>query len=347
MKERVCGLLAFLSMDKSNPGFLGPVHDLVVIGASAGGVEALQEIASRLPADFPACVLVVLHIGRHESRLAHILSRVGPLPAANAADGEPLRPGHIFVARSDHHLLVRDGRLAVTRGARENHSRPAIDPLFRSAAVEFRSRVVAVLLSGANDDGTAGLQAVASTGGITVVQDPEDAVAPAMPRSALLNAPVDHCLPVREIPPLLSRLAGQAAPAPKPIPAWLFHEHTASLLQEDPMPHLAKLGPTSRIVCPDCGGSLITVEGSKPPRYRCHTGHAFSITSLRDAQEDSTEAALWAAIRALQEKEVLLRRMADLDRTAGESSTAENFDQSAAQLLRHVQLLREMIEEKP
>jgi two-component system chemotaxis response regulator CheB len=340
-------LLADMCMDKSNSNFLGPVHDLVVIGASAGGVEALQEVVSALPADFPACVLVVLHIGRHESRLAHILSRVGRLPADNATHGDMLRPGHIYVARPDHHLLVQNGRVAVMRGARENHSRPAIDPLFRSAAVEYRSRVVAVLLSGANDDGTAGLQAVASTGGITIVQDPNDALAAEMPRSALAHAPVDHCLPVREIAPLLVQLAGQRAPAPKPIPTWLFHEHAASLMEEDPMPHLAQLGRTSRIVCPECGGSLIDVEGAQPPRYRCHTGHAFSLNTLHAAQEDATEAALWAAMRALQEKEVLLRRMAELDRMAGDDSTAQGFDQGAAQLLRHVQLLREMIEEKP
>jgi two-component system, chemotaxis family, protein-glutamate methylesterase/glutaminase len=334
-------------MDKSNPGFLGPVHDLVVIGASAGGVEALQQLVSGLPADFPACVLVVLHIGRHESRLAHILSRVGKLPAANATHGEALRPGHIYVAVPDHHLQLRDGRIAVTRGARENHSRPAIDPLFRSAAVEFRSRVIAVLLSGANDDGTAGLQAVASTGGVTVVQDPDDALTPDMPRSALLHAPIDHCLPAREIANLLARLAGQRAPAPKPLPARLFHEHAASLLEDDPMPHLEQLGQHSAFVCPECGGSLTQLEGAKPPRFRCHTGHAFSLSSLHVAQEESTEAALWAAIRALQEKETLLRRMADLDRLAGDPDTAQGHEESASQLLRHVQLLREMIEEKP
>lgn len=334
-------------MDKSNPGFPALRRDLVVIGASAGGVEALQEIASRLPANFLACVMVVLHIGRHESRLAQILSRVGPLPVANARHGDALRPGRIVVACPDHHLMVRDGKVAVMRGARENHSRPAIDPLFRSAAVEFGSRVIGVLLSGANDDGTAGVQAVASAGGVTLVQDPDEALAPAMPLSAIMHAHVDHRLPVREIGGLLSELAGQPAPAAKPIPVRLLHEHAASLLEDDPVPLLAQLGARSAIVCPECGGSLTDIDGANPARFRCHTGHAFSIASLNAAQEKSTEAALWAAMRALQEKEVLLRRMAELDRTAGDEDAARRFDDGAAQLLRHVGLLRELIEEKP
>jgi two-component system chemotaxis response regulator CheB len=185
-------------------------HDLVVIGASAGGLHALQTLMAGLPAELPAAVLIVLHLG-NASHLAHILGRAGHLPVRDAANGEPIKRGQIYVAPPGVHLLVHDGHLLLRRGPRENMCRPAIDPLFRSAAATYGSRAIAVVLSGALNDGAAGLDAVKRCGGLAVVQDPEDATVPDMPRSALRRVAVDHCLPIAEMADLLTRLV--AAPA--------------------------------------------------------------------------------------------------------------------------------------
>lgn len=303
----------------------------------------LRGIASELPAGLPACVLVVLHIGAHDSSIAGILDRCGPLPAAMARNGQPLRQQRIFVAPPDRHLMLSDGLMMLTRGPKENHSRPAIDPLMRSAAVWHGSRVIGVLLSGANDDGTAGLQAIAQAGGTTIVQDPADAQVDTMPASAVRHVRVDHCLPGRDIAAAIARLAGQPAESPWRLPASVLQEHAASVREENAMPLLDKIGEPVPIVCPSCGGSLFAIEDSSPPRFRCHTGHSFSLDVLRCAQDEATEAALWSAIRALQEKEALMRRMAELDRMAGDEQRALSFEAKAAQLTEQMKLLRGLV----
>src|SRR5438105_5702309 len=211
------------------------LRDVVVVGASAGAVAALTGLAGQLPARFPAALLVVLHTGPHPSRLAGILDRSGRNPAVPAIDGEPLRSGHIHVAVPDHHLLVRDGLIRLTRGAKEHHTRPAIDPLFRTAALWAGPRVIGVVLSGCNDDGSAGLAAVKSCGGIAVVQDPDDADEPAMPRSALHSVAVDHCVSVARLGPLLTELSGQPVAAAGPAPERLRREQSVSVGEGNPM----------------------------------------------------------------------------------------------------------------
>ena len=179
-------------------------HDIILLGASAGGVDALIRLCSGLPRDLPAALLVVQHIApTSRSMLPRLLCRAGPLPAAHAEDREAIRPGRIYVAKPDHHLLVNaaDHRLMLRRGPHENRSRPAIDPLFRSAAVAFGPRVVGGVLSGLLEDGTAGLVAIKAYGGISVVQSPEDAAWPDMPRNALRGDSPDHCITLAEMPP--------------------------------------------------------------------------------------------------------------------------------------------------
>jgi two-component system chemotaxis response regulator CheB len=292
-----------------------PGRDIIVIGFSAGGVEALVRLVSGLPGDLPAALLVVHHFPAESvSTLPSILRRAGELPAFHPRHGQAISPERIYVAPPGRHMLVVDGQIHLTRGPRENGHRPAIDPLFRTAARAYGPRVIGVLLSGGLDDGTAGLVAVKRLGGVAVVQDPEDALYPSMPRSALQRVPVDHVLPAEEIAPLLTRLArngGGATGGSSTMPAEDLKvrdpaEAGTADIETGPLP-----GPPTALTCPDCGGALWELIRGDLARYRCHVGHAYSIDSLVDAQADTVEKALWTALRALEEKAELSRRLAE------------------------------------
>jgi two-component system chemotaxis response regulator CheB len=287
---------------------------------------------------------VVLHIGDHASSLPELMSAAGPLPARHARHGEVAQAGHVYVAPPDHHLLFDDGRLHLWHGPREHHTRPAIDPLFRSAALSAGPRAIGVVLTGRLDDGSAGLQAIKDCGGLAVVQDPADAEDPAMPLAALSAVRVDHQVPLRALPDLLAALVREPVELPRrPPPARWVHEHLASLGEGNGMDELKDIATPSTLSCPDCHGTLWQLSGAQPPRFRCHTGHAFSLRSLAAAQTQATEEALWSAVRALQEKELLLRRIAALDRTAGDETHAREVDEQAERLQAQADLLRELM----
>jgi len=311
---------------------------LVVIGASAGGVRALSALVEGLPRDFPAPLLIVLHIGAHRSILAELLRRSGSLPAQQAADGQRIEAGQIFVAAPDRHLLVVDDTLRLSHGAKEHHTRPAIDPLFLSAALAGGTRAIGVLLTGRLDDGTAGLQAIKACGGIAVVQDPADAEVPDMPASALRHVEIDHCLPLAEIPQLLTSLAARPLDdSPVRPPPALVHELALFLAKGDPMEHLTQLGQPSSYACPECHGGLWEVSGARPRRFRCHTGHAFTVRTLQDTLAEAADESLWNARRALQERLLLLREMeaapaADDTRRAAVRSAAARLQSQLGQL---------------
>jgi two-component system, chemotaxis family, protein-glutamate methylesterase/glutaminase len=288
----------------------------VVIGASAGGIEALKSVVSRLPGDLPAAVLVTLHISADSpSALARILDRVSPLPAYAADDGAELEAGRIYVAVPDRHLVIENGRIVLAAGPRENGHRPAIDPLFRSAAAEFGPRLVGVILSGSRDDGVAGLAAVKRVGGAAIVQDPDDALVRNMPRNAIAHVDVDDIRPADEIGAAVTavvRESGQRGAAAMSVndPA-------------EPVPTTASPANATGLTCPDCGGALWEIEDGGIRRYRCHVGHLFSDESLSEVQADQLEHALWAAVRALEERAALMRR--GVERLNGVGSTAEHF----------------------
>ncbi|HWI79128.1 MAG TPA: chemotaxis protein CheB [Ramlibacter sp.] len=224
-------------------------------------MSALLELVSGLPRDLNAVVGVVLHIGSQHSILPDLLVRRGPLPALHPQDGQALAPGTIFVAPPDHHMLFTAGQVRLSRGPRENHARPALDPLFRSAALEWRERVIGVVLTGDLDDGTAGLAAVKACGGTAVVQDPATAFEPSMPANALANVAVDHCLPLAEIAPLLARLVGRE-PDARPVPPAPHITREQEIFEgKQPMENLAKVGQPSSLTCPECGGGLWETEG--------------------------------------------------------------------------------------
>ena len=323
-------------------------HDIVVIGASTGGLDALKALVGGLPADLPAAVLVVLHTAASSpGLLGQILDRHGPLPARLARDGEPIEMERIYVAPPDRHLLVTPGAVRLSDGVRENRTRPAVDPLFRSAAVAYRSRVVGVVLTGALDDGAAGLRAVERCGGVAVVQDPADALVSDMPRHALRAVPDARRASAAGLGPLLGRLVREPAPAPPPLPDDLAAEDRLTRrglapLPNDPMDEmdtLDGLGDRVPLSCPDCGGALWHLH-DEPPRYRCHVGHAYSAASLIDGQADATEQALVVALRTLEERARTLQRMAAEDRQRGRSGGGAEYASRAAELEGHADTLR-------
>jgi two-component system chemotaxis response regulator CheB len=299
-------------------------HDIVVIGGSAGAIEGLKRICEGLPADFPASIFVVVHISpTSRSVMPELLSRSGHLPARHPFDDELIRQGHIYVAPPDVHMLVRPGHVILRRGPHENRTRPAIDPLFRSAAVAYRSRVIGVVLSGLLDDGAAGLVAVKACGGICVVQEPHDAMWPEMPRNAMAHDQVDHSVPVSELPALLTRLAMDPPGPMRPIPHNLILESSIAAQEAPVMPDPAQLGRPSRLSCPQCGGVLNEVSEPGSTRFRCQIGHAFTAESLVAAQDDELERALASALRMHRERVVLFRRMQD-------KSAAQQLQHAAA-----------------
>lgn len=304
-------------------------------------------LVSQLPKDFPAIVVVVLHVGHQPSILPELLTRAGPLPAVHARDRERPRPRRIYVAPPDHHLLLGPGAFRLSRGPRENHARPAIDPTFRTAALNWGSSVIGVVLTGHLDDGAAGLAAIKACGGIAVVQDPQEAVAPSMPASALTSVDVDHCVLLTAIAPLLVRLAAAPRPAGHgPAPVGVVVEQELFEGVQDPMEKLNTIATPTQLTCPQCGGTLSELNDTRPLRYRCHTGHAYTALTLDSAQSDQTEHALQSGFRALQEREALLRRMAAVSRSLGEDAQADAALQQAERVHEQSRRLAAMVEEE-
>jgi two-component system, chemotaxis family, protein-glutamate methylesterase/glutaminase len=290
-----------------------PNRDIVVMGGSAGGLSAFSRIVKQLPADLNAAVFIVWHISPYApSKLPDILSQAGKLEARNPIDGESIQPGKIYVAPPDRHLLLEAGRIRLTKGPKENRFRPAVDPLFRSAAYAYGSRVIGVVLSGALDDGTAGLWAIKDRGGIAVVQDPAEAEQSSMPRSALANVEVDHCLPISEIAPLLIVLTQESVgeEGGGPVSKQLEIETKIALEADAAELDVRQLGNISEFTCPDCHGSLIKIKNGTLQRFRCHTGHSFASGSLLAELTDSVEQSLWTTIRAVEERLRLLKHLA-------------------------------------
>ncbi len=320
-------------------------HDIIVIGASAGGVEALSRITAELPREIRASILIVLHISRGRSMLPEILTRAGRLIAAHPTDGEPLHYGRIYVAPPDHHLLVADGSVRVVHSPSENGVRPAIDPLFRSAARAYGSRVVGIVLTGALDDGTAGVAAIKQAGGITVAQDPDEAFSPGMPRSAIASGNIDHVLPLRDIPLLLAALTEEDAP-----PTRSRGDQGALRALE---PDLAQVplavdsadrpGQPSVFSCPECHGTLWELDEAGLLRFRCRVGHVYSPDSMLAAQTDEVDRVLWTALRTLEERAALAHKLAERGRERGHSWVEKAFTQRAREAEKEAEQIRALL----
>lgn len=318
---------------------------VVVIGASAGGVEALAQLVSYLPPDLRLPIFVVLHVPPTTSFLPQILDRAGRLPAEHAREGDAIEPGRILVAPPDNHLLLGRHEIHLNRGPRENGHRPAVDPLFRSAVAQHGDRVVGVVLSGSLDDGAVGLSGVKREGGITVVQDPEEAVYPAMPRSAIDATQPDHVLPIREIARLLVSLDGRGAPDPAQSKAEevTMHADPTQLPPEAVTQANRTSGEVTPYTCPECGGTLWQIQEGDVIKLRCRVGHSYTEESYSHEKAVSLEAALWTACTALVEKADFSRRLAKRLRSHGHELSAERYEREAANAEEQSELVRRAV----
>lgn len=309
-----------------------------------GGVEALTKLVAQFPEDLPAAIFIVIHVSPHSKGIfAQILDRSGPLMAKTAEDREAIHHGHIYVAPPDYHLLVKQGFIRVIRGPRENRARPAIDPLFRSSAASYSSRVVGVILTGYQDDGTSGLLTVKRCGGIAVIQDPNDAIVPDMPANALENVEVDYCLPISEMGAVLDRLAREPAKEPPPVSEDIIEEMKITENTIGDTSNRSNLGNLVPYSCPECGGSLREMEGDKILRYRCHTGHAYTARALISDKSDTIENALWHALSILGERTNMLSNMARHERVRSRNKSAAIYENRAEESRAHTQSIRNLI----
>ncbi|MBV8930275.1 MAG: chemotaxis protein CheB [Mycobacteriaceae bacterium] len=319
----------------------GPaLKGVVAVGASAGGVEALTQFASGLPHDLPYAVTIALHMPPDApSVLARILNRSGPLPAVPAKHGTPLEAGTIHVAVPDHHLLVRDDRIILSEGPTENGHRPAINALFRSVALSYTQRAVGVLLSGVLDDGVLGSSAIRSRGGTTIAQRSGDAVFPALPLNAIQAGVVDHQVVAAEVGGLLKELADREFEEREmePDASMELENRIAMGRRFSTEFDVEALGPPSGYTCPDCNGGLMAITDSN---YRCWVGHAWTADSLLRARDTEVESALWVAVRSLQEKAKLSRRLAE---NAGGGGLSHRYRAIAAEAENAVSVLSDRL----
>ncbi len=314
-------------------------RDIIVVGTSAGGVQTLCDLTKCLPQDLDASIFVVMHIGS-ETMLPEILSSRGNLPAVIAEHGKQYKRGRIYCAPANCHLSIKDHVTALTRGPRENGHRPAIDVLFRSAAREHRAKVVGVLLTGGRDDGTAGLYTIKARGGVAIVQNPEEAVTPDMPRNALKMVDVDFCLPVRQIADVLVQLAnGDATDITETSNGNAVEDETAAA-------HASAEPPGNQIpvACPECNGPLYELKEGELAHFQCFVGHRFSPDSLGEQHTEALERALWTASRKLKERIVLHEQLAERKRNKGEDELRKRLEESVVNAREDLKLLREVLD---
>jgi two-component system, chemotaxis family, protein-glutamate methylesterase/glutaminase len=309
----------------------GEISQVVVIGTSAGGLRALKQLISQLPKDFPLPLLIVRHVSPDATGnvILDALNKLNTVKCQHAISGDNLKPGYLYLAPSDHHLLIgRNLKMLVTKGAHENRSRPAIDPLFRSAAVACGSGVIGILLTGYLDDGTAGMKAIKRCGGTCIVQDPDEAEYPDMPRNALSNVKVDYCLHVAEMGAILDKIISRKLRKRKPVPNDVLIEAKIAERVLSDLSSVNNLGEQVPFNCPGCGGVLWKVEEDANLRFRCHTGHAYTAAFLLAEQSNKIEETMWTALRMFEERKNLLNEVARVQKGVGSHSALERAKMS-------------------
>jgi two-component system chemotaxis response regulator CheB len=317
-------------------------HDIIVIGTSEGGLETLDALIGQLPTDLAASIFVAQHMAPDNSgeSLVRRLNRHKAFGASLAKEGRRIKAGRIYIAPADNHLLLKSNTMLVRKGARENRSRPGVDPLFRSAAAAHGSRVVGVVLTGMLDDGVAGLIAIKRCGGITVVQDPKDAAYSGMPQNVLDNVGVDFCVPIADMGQLLATLVSKPHAKPKPVS---LDVRTEAEIAERVLSDVAQvngLGTQVPYNCPNCGGVLWEMKASKAKRYRCHTGHSFTVPTLLASQSEKIEELLWISLRMFEERKNLLNSVAT---TAVDRAAKTTNHQRLKQTQGYIERIRSML----
>lgn len=321
--------------------------DLIVIGGSAGGLPALLELVRELPADLPAALCVAIHTSPYSpGMMADIVERRTRLPCAFGRDGESIQPGRIYVAPVDRHLLIEDRHLRVTHGPRENGFRPAVDPLFRTAARWHGPRAAGIVLSGSLGDGSFGLAAIKHAGGTAIIQDPEEAQVPSMPLSALRGVDIDHIVKAADMAPLIIQLARERPKGGATMSNDAKPRHDSAECGTDLMLK-APEGTLTPVTCPECGGSLWEQESDLQIGYRCHVGHAYGAESLLRNHSQEVENALWTALRVLEEHAHLQERMATRAESQRLGAAAEQFHQRSLDCRRQAEALRGVLLNSP
>ncbi len=316
-------------------------HDIIAIGGSTGALEVLKQIFADLPADLPAAVLIVVHIASDgQDRLAEILDSVSPMTVKTAAEGDIIENGRAYVAPAGHHLLVDNGIIKLGNGPRENMARPAIDPLFRSAALSYGPQVIGVVLSGLLDDGAAGLAAVKRCGGITLVQDPADAEANDMPRHALDTCDIDYRAAAGKMAQVLAQLATEPASSAHPVPGDIALEVQIAAGRPSTTDMVAEIASPVALSCPSCGGVLSEIIEPARLRFRCQIGHAYTADALDKQQEAALAEAIGIALRTLEERHTLLVKMAADAKRRGRVLSARQFEERAADYQRQADTIR-------
>jgi two-component system chemotaxis response regulator CheB len=319
-------------------------RDVIAIGASAGGFDAIRGLLGSLPADLPAVIFIVLHLRAHApERFAATLGTGSPLPVQFAVDGERWEHGRVYLAPPDRHLLIEEEMMVLSNGPRENASRPAIDPMLRSVAATLGGRAIGVLLTGMLNDGTSGLHAIQQCGGLTVIQDPRDALYPSMPLSAMSAMQVDYVVPLNELAGVLRRLvdepAGESVPASPQLR--LEIEIAKSRFATPELPDA--LGKRSTLTCPQCSGVLWEVTEAGLLRFRCHSGHTYTLESLAVEQAAALSRALANAVRALAERVALTRRMAEEAGERSQHALAADWEKRAQEYEEQAQVIRDIM----
>ncbi len=318
-------------------------HDIVVIGASAGGVETLKALVSTLPADFPAAIFIVVHISPHAtSVLPQILSRAGPIAAEHPKDHQIILPNRIYIAPPNYHLLLKPGYMRLTQGPRENSHRPSIDVLFRTAARAYEVRVIGVVLSGVLDDGSMGLFSIKNHSGIAIVQDPADAMYPGMPQNAIEAVQADYVKPVSEIPTLLTQLARKYSQTVQ-LPPVREEQVDVAELDNEGSQIMENGGQPTTYICPECGGVLMEYHEDHLIRFRCQVGHAYSTESLMAEQAEKLEDVLWIALRTLEENIRLTQRLAERAKANGYEDTHKRYMEKIRETEASAAILRQTL----
>lgn len=325
-----------------------PKRDIIVIGASAGGIVALRKLVASLPTDFGAAMFIVQHVSAHTvSYLPDILNRSGPLRAVHPHDGDPIKTGRIYVAPPDCHLLMEEDRVLVKKGPKENRFRPSIDALFRSAAYTYGPRVIGVVLTGLLNDGTSGMWSVQRLGGVCVVQEPEDAEYNSMPTSVLEYVDADYVVPLADMAATLCRLVAEPMtdePELLPDEDRRLQAEIQIAAQDNAFDiGIMDMGQPTTLTCPECNGVLVSINEGKLLRYRCHTGHGFTADALLAELTKSVEETHWQVVRGLEEAVMLLEQIANNYEKAGHAKDADRFREKAEETRTRARHVREEV----